>query len=304
MAPLVWLITGCSSGFGEQFVHSALARGDKVIATGRKVAERLKHLETTGAAIVDLDVTLPENEIKQIIERAAKIYGRIDVLVNNAGISSFATFEELDNDGYRKVFDVNYFGTLAVTRAVLPHMRKQGSGTVVIVGSQYGWWLPPNITAYGGTKFALEGLAHGLQVELAPFGIRTVLFEPGFFQTEMSSPGHILMAAPSNELEAYAPLRQAAAEIAMKVNGNNPGDPKKGVELMVDVIRGEGCAAGRKFPSRLPIGADAVHTVETKCKEMLKLVETWKADVVNTNRDGFEVPDVFKLLITQPPLES
>ncbi|KAH8889991.1 NAD(P)-binding protein [Thozetella sp. PMI_491] len=294
MAPLVWLITGCSSGFGEQFVSSALARGDKVIATGRNAAKRLKHLESAGAAIVELDIGLPEVEIKHIVDNAVQIYGTIDVLVNNAGIGC---------NSYRKIFEVNYFGAQSVTRAVIPYMRAKKSGTIAFMGSMFGWWVPGGVTAYGGTKFALEAFVHGLQGELAPFNIRTTIFSPGCFRTGFTNAPHMVLTNPEDMLEAYGPLNQKMKDAAQNLFGNERGDTKKGVELMIDVIRGEGCAAQRKFPTHLPVGMDAVVSIETKCKETLKLIELWRKDISSTDRDDFEEISGIESIVIPAPME-
>ncbi|KAL2193140.1 hypothetical protein P885DRAFT_72483 [Corynascus similis CBS 632.67] len=294
MAPLVWLITGCSSGFGAQLVHSAVARGDKVIATGRNAATKLKHLEGTGAAIVDLDVSLPEADVKKIVDEAVKIYGKIDVLINNAGYGI--------NDDYQKLFNVNVFGALSVTRAVLPYMRGQQSGTIAFVGSMYAWWAPAMLSIYGAAKGALRAIAESLAAEVAPFNIRAIDFEPGFFKTPLTDMAKIAQNAPTAQpLDAYVGHRAAMGGLAQALIGNERGDVKKGVELMVDVIRGEGLASGRKIPLRLPIGEDAVRVVEGTCKNALKVIDVWRNDVVGTtDRDGFEGEKDYEAIVKGP----
>ncbi|KAK4234381.1 hypothetical protein C8A03DRAFT_47269 [Achaetomium macrosporum] len=297
MAPLVWLITGCSSGFGAQFVHSALARGDKVIATGRNAATKLKHLEGTGASIVDLDVSLPEDDVREIVDRAAKIHGRIDVLINNAGYGV--------NEDYKKLFNVNVFGALSVTRAVLPYMRAQQSGTIAFVGSMYAWWTPAMVSVYGAAKGALRAIVDSLAPELAPFNIRTIDFEPGFFQTPLTNVAKIAQYASTKQpLEAYAAHRAAIVAVSQATDGDERGDVKKGVELMVDVIRGEGCASGRKIPPRLPIGYDAVKVIEGACRNILKVIDVWRSDIVGTtDRDDFKGGELIESIVTVPEVE-
>ncbi|KAK4156060.1 hypothetical protein C8A00DRAFT_41437 [Chaetomidium leptoderma] len=297
MAALVWLITGCSSGFGAQFVHSALARGDKVIATGRNSATKLKQFEGTGAAIVELDVSLPEADVKKIVDEAAKIYGRIDVLVNNAGYGI--------TEDYRKLFNVNVFGALSVTRAVLPYMRAQQSGTIAFVGSMYAWWAPAMVSVYGAAKGALRGIVDSLAAEVAPFNIRAIDFEPGFFHTALTDVAKLTQYAPTGlPLEAYAGHRAAMAAVAVETDGNERGDARKGVELMVDVIRGEGCASGRKLPPRLPIGEDAVRVIEGTCRNMLKVIDVWRSHVVRTtDRDGFGDDKAIESIVTVPDVQ-
>lgn len=172
MTQLVWLVTGCSSGFGEQFVHGILARGDKVIATARKL-EKITHLEKAGAAILQLDITNSQQSIRETMSEALSIYGGIDVLVNNAAFASMGTWEDLEYvvsnipwgptdlvarlEDFIAQFDTNVFGTIRVTRALLPHFRQRRSGTAVFIGSLSGWIGHPAVGAYAGSKFALEG---------------------------------------------------------------------------------------------------------------------------------------------------
>jgi NADP-dependent 3-hydroxy acid dehydrogenase YdfG len=153
---LVWFITGCSSGFGEQFVHSILARGDKVIATGRNLS-RLQHLQNTGASILQLDVTDSQEIINDKIAEAISIHGRIDVLVNNAAFIQVGTWEDLSAEDFRAQFETNVFGTLKVTKALLPHFRQRKMGVNVFISSLSGWIGHDFCGAYAGSKFALEG---------------------------------------------------------------------------------------------------------------------------------------------------
>lgn len=156
MAPLVWLITGCSSGFGQQFVHSILARGDKVIATARTLS-RIAHLEQLGASTLQLDITSSQSSIDATIAKAISIYGRVDVLVNNAAFIQIGTLEDLQYEDWVKQFDTNVFGTIKVTKAVLPHFRERKSGCMVFISSLSGWVGHDACGAYAGSKFALEG---------------------------------------------------------------------------------------------------------------------------------------------------
>jgi NAD(P)-dependent dehydrogenase (short-subunit alcohol dehydrogenase family) len=175
MGPLVWVVTGCSSGFGERFINSILARGDKAIATGRKL-EQLKHLEDAGAAILQLDITDSQQSIRDIVAKAIGIYGRIDVLVNNASYVTSGIWEDLEYaflnnfpevsqayshygryEDFLAQFNTNVFGTIKLTRALLPHFRQRQTGTMIFIGSLSGWIGHPGVSAYAGSKFALEG---------------------------------------------------------------------------------------------------------------------------------------------------
>lgn len=177
MAPLVWLVTGCSSGFGEQYVHGILARGDKVIATARNV-DKIKHLENAGAATLRLDITDSQQSIRDTVLKALSIYGRIDVLVNNAAYIAIGTWEDLEYvcaanllhfllmlhryEDWLAQFDTNVFGTIKVTRALLPHFRQRRTGTMVFISSLSGWIGHSSCAAYAGSKFALEGKSQEL----------------------------------------------------------------------------------------------------------------------------------------------
>lgn len=156
MAQLIWLVTGCSSGLGEQLVRAILARGDKVIATGRNT-EKLMHLKQDGVSILQLDITDSQRTICDNMVRAIGIHGRVDVLVNNAAYIQVGTLEDLEYEDYLAQFNTNVFGTIKVTRALLPYLRAQKSGNLVFIGSRSGWIGDYGVSAYCGSKFALEG---------------------------------------------------------------------------------------------------------------------------------------------------
>lgn len=158
---LVWLVTGCSSGFGEQFTHSITARGDKVIATARNLS-KIQHLKDTGASLLQLDVTDSQEALNDKVAEAIAIHGRIDVLVNNAAYIQVGTCEDLSADEFRAQFETNVFGTLKITKALLPHFRQRRSGANVFVSSLSGWVGHDFCGAYAGSKFALEGMSYPL----------------------------------------------------------------------------------------------------------------------------------------------
>jgi NADP-dependent 3-hydroxy acid dehydrogenase YdfG len=156
MAQLVWLITGCSSGFGEQFVHSILARGDQIIATARKL-EKIQHLKQNGVDILQLDITDSQESVNATMSKALSIHGRIDVLVNNAAFIQVGILEDLEYSDWAAQFETNVFGTIKVTRALLPHFRQRRAGVNVFIGSLSGWIGHDFCGPYAGSKFALEG---------------------------------------------------------------------------------------------------------------------------------------------------
>ncbi|KAL8761723.1 MAG: hypothetical protein Q9184_002198, partial [Pyrenodesmia sp. 2 TL-2023] len=304
MTVLTWLVTGCSTGFGESFVHGILARGDNVIATGRKADQRLAHLKNTGAAILDLDMSASESDIQAKAREALSIYGGIDVLVHNAGYVEVGFVEDFDYNRWLAQFTTNFFGVTNLTRAILPHMREKRSGTIAINGSVCGWRSLPGCAGYNATKFALEGgtnphsqvihlrpldsrlpetereltmkpaYTENLQLEVAPFNIRSIVFEAGHFRTFINAETN-RKDDLSND-EDYQPLKDMLLSLLKKNNGNQLGDPKAGVERMIDVIKGEGMAEGKLMPARLPLGTDALAIVRAKCMDTLKICEEWE----------------------------
>src|ERR671919_1909022 len=180
----VWLVTGSSSGFGLHIAQAALDRGERLVATARR-PESLDDLVASApdrVLAVGLDVTRTD-QIDSAVAAALERFGRIDVLVNNAGYGSVGAVEEIDMDDLRALMDTMFFGAVALTQAVLPHMRAQGSGAIVQISSQGGQYAFAGFGAYCSAKFALEGLSEALADEVAPLGIRTLLVEPGSFRT-------------------------------------------------------------------------------------------------------------------------
>ncbi|KAI1143814.1 hypothetical protein F5Y05DRAFT_7098 [Hypoxylon sp. FL0543] len=273
MAPLVWLITGCSSGLGECFVHEALNRGDRVVATARGVPSRLKHLNDIGAHTMDLDVTATQEELNGKVEEAVQIFGRIDVLVNSAGYFEAGVVEEVTDDNFKSQFEVNVFGVLKMTRAVLPYLRKQRSGFIAFLGSPLGWRGVPGASPYVAAKFALEGIAECIRGEVAQFGIQTTIFDAGNFKTPILSAERIKYSP--HTIQEYTDTMRQFYGIIDGLDMKQPGDPKKGVKIMVDVIKGEGVAEGKPAPERMPLGADMVEYIVGKCKDSLAMCEEW-----------------------------
>jgi NADP-dependent 3-hydroxy acid dehydrogenase YdfG len=184
----VWLITGCSTGFGRVIAEQALAQGDQVIATARKI-EQIKDLEQKypqTAKALTLDVTHKAG-VENAVQESLKAFGRIDVLVNNAGYGLTGSIEEVSDKEIRDQFETNVFGLLNVTRAVLPILRKQRSGHILNISSLAGRLGIPTMGIYNGSKFALEGISESLASELKPFGIKVTIVEPGGFATDFSS---------------------------------------------------------------------------------------------------------------------
>ncbi|KAK3988978.1 hypothetical protein QBC44DRAFT_328523 [Cladorrhinum sp. PSN332] len=289
MAPLVWLITGCTSGIGLALVNGILARGDQVIATGRGITTRLAHLKDASnpdsLSLLDLDVTAPLSSIQSTITQAVSIFGRIDVLVNNAGKSKMSSIEEANEDFVKSIFDVNLFGAIKATQAVLPHMRAAHTGTVAFIGAGLGWVSLPFLTHYSLTKASLTMFAEGLQKEIGPLGLRSVIFEPGGFESRLAEgrEGDPFGAPP--QIEDYVPLFG-------KIFGGNalahgvPGDITKLPNAVIDVVKGEGLAKGRPFPLRVLLGSDTLDAVRQKLDEQSQLIHTWEDVTLSVVKEG------------------
>ncbi|KAL5585627.1 hypothetical protein FOVSG1_015016 [Fusarium oxysporum f. sp. vasinfectum] len=280
MSQLVWLVTGCSSGFGSEFVHQILSRGDKIIATARNSA-RIEPLASQGAAVLELDVTDSQHKIDQTIAKAIAIYGRIDVLVNNAGFVAAGSWEDLSYDEFVSSFETNVFGPIKVTRAVLPHMRARKSGTMVFISSLSGWVGHQFTGAYAGSKFALEGVVESLHNETKPLGLRTLLMEPGRFRTPLLSTGHL------RSKQSQIPDYESASETHHgHLHGGDlkqPGNPEKFVTIVLDLVRQEGCAQAKSIPFRLPVGKDAVEEIGAKARDVLGTMQEWDSIITETD---------------------
>ncbi len=257
----VWLVTGAGRGMGVDIARAALAAGHAVVATGRipeKVAEAVGRSDDLLA--VKLDVTDPA-DARAAVQAAVQRFGRIDVLVNNAGNFYAGFFEEITAGDFRAQIETNLFGPVNVTRAVLPVMRARRSGVVVTISSTAGVVGQEFCTAYAASKFAVEGWIESLTPEIAPFGIRTMLVEPGFFRTELLTPGSTNYAEPS--IDDYAERTKQTVEAWNGMNGLQGGDPAKLAAALTQL------AGQDEPPLRWAAGADAVATVEQKAITLL-----------------------------------
>jgi NAD(P)-dependent dehydrogenase (short-subunit alcohol dehydrogenase family) len=260
----VWLVTGAGRGMGVDIARAALAAGHAVVATGRN-AERVSAAlgDHDDLLAVALDVTDPAGA-SAAVRAAVDRFGRIDVLVNNAGNFYAGFFEEISPEDFRAQVETNLFGPLNVTRAVLPVMRAQRSGLVVTMSSTAGLIGQEFCTAYAASKFALEGWMESLTPEVAPFGIRTMVVEPGFFRTDLLTPESTSYAEPS--IEDYAERTRQTVAAWNSMNGLQGGDPAKLARGLVQL------AGSEEPPVRWVAGADAVVGVEQKAEELLAQV--------------------------------
>ncbi|KAL1615428.1 hypothetical protein SLS56_011818 [Neofusicoccum ribis] len=273
MVSQVWLITGTSSGFGAALVNELIRRGDKVIATARNVA-KISTLKEAGAAVIQLDVTAPPDELEKKAQEALAIYGGLDVLVNNAGYSYFGTFEDASHQDWLAQFNSNLFGAINVTRSFLPHFRTKKAGTLVFIGSAAAWVGLPTLSLYAASKHALTGAAESVAQEVKPLGIRTMIVQPGFFRTALLHPNNSTFAETA--FDDYKPLVAPLYEQYRGAHGKQTGDPEKGASCIVDVVKGEGLAEGKEPPATLVLGSDCVAVVRQKCEETLNSLKEWE----------------------------
>jgi NAD(P)-dependent dehydrogenase (short-subunit alcohol dehydrogenase family) len=278
----VWLITGCSGGLGKEIALAALKRGDKVIATARSI-DKLAALVDAGAHPLQLDVTRPLDELKALADEAVAVYGRVDVLVNNAGYLLAGAIEAVSPEETQALFDTNVFGVLNVTRAFLPHMRERKSGIVAIIGSVAGRISTPGVGVYCATKFALEGIAEALRGEVGRLGIAVTIIEPGYFRTSILG-GNFVEAR--QHIADYDKSVGASVKFLAEMDGVQPGDPVKGAQRIVDVLTRSGEATGlRGIPSRLALGLDAFENIRAKSEMMVKQLDEWKELSLGTEHD-------------------
>ncbi|KAF4490277.1 oxidoreductase yusZ [Fusarium agapanthi] len=280
MSQLVWLVTGCSSGFGTEFVHQIPSRCDKVIVTDRNSA-RIEPLASQGAAVLELDVTDSQDSIDQTIAKAIAIYGHIDVLVNNADFVAAGSWEDLSYDEFVSSFETNVFGPIKVTRAVLPHMRARKSGTMVFISSLSGWVGHQFTGAYAGSKFALEGVVESLHNETKAFRLCTLLMEPGRFRTPLLSTGHF--QSKQSQIPDYESASETHHNHLHGGDLKQPGNPEKFVAIVLDLVRQEGCAQGKSIPFRLPVGKDAVEEIGAKVRDVLDTMQEWDSIITETD---------------------
>ncbi|PGH09416.1 hypothetical protein AJ80_07691 [Polytolypa hystricis UAMH7299] len=281
--PKVWLITGCSTGFGHELALQALQRGEKVIATARNIS-KLNALKEAGAATLQLDVTANLDPLKKVAEMANGIHGRIDVLVNNAAFVVDGPVEETTPEETQSIFSTNVFGLLNMIRAITPYMRAQRSGIIANFSSIGGWGGFPGCALYTATKWAVSGISESLVDELKPFGITVTCIEPGYFRSDLLTASN--RKSPQIHIADYdgTPGRETM-DLLDAVNRKQPGDIVKGCKVLLDILTQSGVAGGREIPIRVALGPDSAPFIEKKCQETIKLVGEWKDVTVKTNHD-------------------
>jgi NAD(P)-dependent dehydrogenase (short-subunit alcohol dehydrogenase family) len=237
MTQKTWFITGTSRGFGREWTEAALDRGDRVAATARDISTLDDLVEKYGEAILPLQLDVTDREADfAAVEAAHRTFGRLDVVVNNAGYGHFGFVEELTEDEIRAQLETNFFGALWVTQAALPFLREQGSGHIIQVSSIGGISAFPGIGAYHASKWALEGLTQALAAEVAGFGVKVTLVEPGGFATDWAGDS----AKRSESLPAYAEARDnIERERQKRIGSAGPGDPKASAAALLKIVDAE-----------------------------------------------------------------
>jgi NAD(P)-dependent dehydrogenase (short-subunit alcohol dehydrogenase family) len=263
----VWLITGCSTGFGRELAKEVLAKGYKVAVASRKTSDvdDIVAAYPNSSIAIQLDVT-NESEIKSSVAQTMAHYGQIDVLVNNAGIGYFGSIEESEDAEVRRMFEINVFGLAKMTQEVLPHMRKQRSGHILNIASIAGLRSFPGVGFYNATKYAVDGLSEALAKEVGPLGIKVTIIAPSGFRTDWA--GRSANESPAT-IADYAETAYKNKDNIRGISGNQAGDPIRGVKAMIQVVESE------NPPMRLLLGVAALKGAREKLEELKNDFDTW-----------------------------
>ncbi|HKR08613.1 MAG TPA: oxidoreductase [Gemmatimonadaceae bacterium] len=271
----IWFITGCSTGFGRELAKLVLDRGYRCVVTARDPAkaEDIAKGHEDRALVLQLDVTNPV-EIDAATMSAVTHFGRIDVLVNNAGIGYFGSVEESDEEEFRRMFEINFFGLSAMTRAVLPVMRRQRSGHIVNISSIGGLRSFPALAYYNATKYAVEGFSESLSLEVAPCGIKVTIVEPSGFRTDWAG-------RSANEtrpqISDYAATAGKNIENLRASSGKQPGDPARAAAAIIDAVESP------NPPLRLLLGRAALKGARIKLDMLKRDFDAWEQTTVNAD---------------------
>lgn len=271
----VWLITGCSTGIGREIAEEALRRGNQVVVTARnadKVRDFVERYPQQARAL-PLDVTVPE-QVAAAVAEVERVFGRFDVLVNNAGYGYLAAIEEGEEAEVRAMFETNFFGPLSMCRAALPLMRRQGDGLIINISSQAGLMSNPGTGYYSSSKFALEAMTEALSKEVAHFGIRVAAVEPGPFRTDFSGRS---LKQTQTPLEAYADTVGARRKFVAQVDGTQPGDPVRAARAVVDLADME------KPPLHLLLGKVVLDGFRERLAGLQAEVDAWEEVTVGAD---------------------
>ena len=273
--PRIWMVTGASRGIGARITEAALAQGDAVVATARDAAalqQRFGHNDALLA--LQLDVT-DEAQAARAVAAALDRFGRIDVLVNNAGYGLLGAVEEASADEVRRLYETNVFGLLNVTRAVLPAMRARRQGHVINISSLGGYQSAAGFGLYCSTKFAVEGLTEALHAELAPLGIHVTAVQPGYFRTDFLDAASL--AVSPRILDDYAASAGQVRVAATQINHQQPGDPLRLAQALLALV------ASPTPPLRLPLGTDTLQTIADKHAFVERETAQWRGLAASTD---------------------
>lgn len=270
-----WFITGSSTGFGRLLAEEVLKAGENVVATARKVEQVADHEQKypAQALALPLDVTKQE-QVDSAVAQTLERFGRVDVLVNNAGYGVTGAIEEVSDAELEPMYEANVFGLLRVTRAFLPQFRKQRSGHILNLSSIGGLAASPGWGLYQSTKFAVEGLSEALAQEVAPLGIRVTIIEPGPFRTDFLGRSGVEAA---KRIEDYSSTADNARRYRSDQHGRQPGDPLKAVQAMIEVVNSS------NPPLRLLLGAGALKRVRQKMEAWQKEMAAWEPVTVGAD---------------------
>lgn len=271
----VWFITGCSTGLGRALAQRVLQHGYRAVVTARdpKQIEEVVAMHPGTSLALGLDVTSTAH-LAAAVSQAEKTFGRIDVLVNNAGYGYLAAVEEGEDDEVRAMFETNFFALVALTKRVLPGMRARGSGHIINMSSVGGLVGNPSSGYYNATKFAVEGLSEALAKEVQPLGIRVTAIEPGPFRTDFSGRS---LRQPRNPMPAYAATAGARRTEITGNYGKQPGDPVRAADAIIQVVR------STKPPLNLVLGKNGLDRVRAKLNNLMSSIDEWETVTVGAD---------------------
>ncbi len=268
MEQKIWFITGISSGLGKALAQAVIENGDFVIGTFRNQAEAdaFNNLQKEKAIALILDITKPD-EIERAFKLITEKFGKVDVLVNNAGFGLAGAIEETSLEETREIFEANFFGALQVTQTFLPLFRRQKRGHIIQISSHGGFKAFPGFGIYNASKFALEGFSEALAIEVAPLGIKLTIVEPGPFRTKFAGSS---FKQTKNIIEDYNPTAGSFRERMKQVDGNQEGDPAKAAQAIINITNLE------EPPLRLPLGKIAIISLKNKLDSVQKDIDNFK----------------------------
>jgi NAD(P)-dependent dehydrogenase (short-subunit alcohol dehydrogenase family) len=292
----VWFITGSSRGLGRALTETVLEAGHRVVATARQPEQLADLGKRYGKQLrtVQLDVKSPA-EAEKAVAAAIEAFGRIDIVVNNAGYGFMGAFEEMTPDEFKGQIDTNFWGVVHVTRASLPLLRKQGFGHIIQITSIGGRNAFPSLSGYHAAKFAVEGFSESLAQEIGPLGLKLTLVEPGGFRTDWAGAS----MAYAKPMAAYAPVMDTIRGYMQRHSGQQAGDPRKAAKAILQLVE------MKEPPLRLPLGNDAMAILRHGYKTSVEELERWADLTKSTDFDGLNESDlVHPVLQLQAALKS